>query len=290
MMVAIKHHPERQSMSSSPTDGPIKPLCFVIGPIGGNGSDVRKHADFLLHGIIRPVLEAADFGYIVKRADEDADPGMINDRVITDILDADLVVADLTGLNPNAFYELGIRHSAEKPVIHIAGSGTPLPFDNAGHRTIIVDVSDWRSIEAARSALAAAANKVSVPGYQVSNPITQANASAKMRDSADPRDRVIADLQSRLQSLEDGLARTQQRATAAAGLLQAVRDSSLARPVFPRPNVFAPEARKYVDQPAGILSSAFYPVASTALEPAAFVSHQEADGIANQENDTLPAG
>jgi nucleoside 2-deoxyribosyltransferase len=38
--------------------------------------------------------------------------------MITDILHADLIVADLTDLNPNAFYELGICHSAEKPVVH----------------------------------------------------------------------------------------------------------------------------------------------------------------------------
>ena len=45
------------------------------------------------------------------------------------ILNADLVVADFTDLNPNALYELGIRHSTLKPVIHIAKAGTALPFD-----------------------------------------------------------------------------------------------------------------------------------------------------------------
>ncbi len=54
----------------------------------------------------------------------------------------DPVVADLTGLNANAFYELGIRHSAEKPVIHIAKAHTPLPFDNFGHRVTFVDVAE----------------------------------------------------------------------------------------------------------------------------------------------------
>jgi hypothetical protein len=49
---------------------------------------------------------------------------MIGDRMIADILHADLVVADLTDLNPNAFYELGIRHSAEMPAIHIVKAGT----------------------------------------------------------------------------------------------------------------------------------------------------------------------
>ena len=92
------------------------PLCFVIGPIGKEGSPERKHADLLLNSVIKQVLEADGFGYKVKRADEDADPGMIGNRMISDIIQADLVVADLTDLNPNAFYELGIRHSTEKPL------------------------------------------------------------------------------------------------------------------------------------------------------------------------------
>src|SRR5688572_11817576 len=98
-------------------------ICFVIGPIGSDGSPERKHSDLLLHAVIKDVLERSEFGYKVKRADEDADPGMIGDRVVSDIVNSELIVADLTGLNPNVFYELGIRHSTEKPAIHIAKSG-----------------------------------------------------------------------------------------------------------------------------------------------------------------------
>lgn len=86
--------------------------CFVIGPIGLAGSEMRAHADLLLNLVIKEVLETPEFGFAVKRADEDADPGMINDRVIQDILNSELAVADLSFLRPNAFYELGIRHAA----------------------------------------------------------------------------------------------------------------------------------------------------------------------------------
>jgi hypothetical protein len=137
-----------------PADAPEKRLCFVIGPIGRDWTGQRKHADFLLKGIVMFVLEADGFGYRVKRSDEDPNPGMIGDRMITDIINADLVVADLTDLNPNAFYELGIRHAALKPTIHVAKAKTVLPFDNAPHSTIFVDVSDWHSVESARMRLA----------------------------------------------------------------------------------------------------------------------------------------
>ena len=168
-----------------------RPLCFVIGPIGDDGTEVRKHADDLLLDVIKPVLEAREFGYRVKRADEDADPGMISDRMVSDIIRADLVVADLTDLNPNAFYELGIRHSRVKPVIHVARSGTVLPFDNASYRTIMVDVFGRQGIDRARTQLTTSARAIRAPDYKVSNPITQANASFQMLGSADLLDRVI---------------------------------------------------------------------------------------------------
>ena len=70
---------------------------------------------------------------------------MITDHVITEILESDLIVADLTFLNPNVFYELGIAHSVEKPVIPIAHCETKLPFDNLGMRAVMFDPTDWHS-------------------------------------------------------------------------------------------------------------------------------------------------
>lgn len=181
------------------------PLCFVIGPIGKDGSSERKHADLLLNAVIKLILENEEFGYKVKRADEDADPGMITDRIIADIIHSPLVVADLTDLNPNALYELGIRHSTELPTIHMAKLGTALPFDNIAHRTIFVDLGDWSSIEQARERLAESTRATRASDYKVSNPITQANASFKMRQSEDPRDQVIAEMQEKMAALEGAI-------------------------------------------------------------------------------------
>lgn len=192
-------------MAKEKTQKSLPSLCFVVGPIGKDGSTERKHADLLLHSVIKHVLETEEFGYKVKRADEDADPGMIGDRVIADIIHAPLVVADLTDLNPNAFYELGIRHSTELPTVHIAKNGTPLPFDNVAHRTIFVDLGDWHSIEQARARLRDSVRSIRAPQFRVSNPITQANASFKMRQSEDPREQLIAEMHERLSMLESAL-------------------------------------------------------------------------------------
>jgi len=147
--------------------------CFVIGPIGKPGSPERKHADMLLNAVIREALEGSDPSYEIVRSDKVAEPGMINDRVIHDILNADLVVADLTFLNANAFYELGIRHAAEKAVINFAQVGTELPFDTFGYRAIMEDITSWDGIERARQQIREQAKATEAEGYRVSNPITR---------------------------------------------------------------------------------------------------------------------
>src|SRR3546814_9033715 len=91
--------------------------CFVIGPIGSEGSETRIAADWLLNGIVKPVMD--NFAFLVRRADEIPEPGMIDSQVIKSVHDADLVVADLSKHNAKAFYELAIRHMVEKPVIHM---------------------------------------------------------------------------------------------------------------------------------------------------------------------------
>ena len=103
--------------------------CFVISPIGADGSDTRKKSNKLLKYVIEPVLHST--GYIVERADQLSQPGIITNQIVRKILDADLLIADLADGNPNVFYELAIRHGSAKPFIHLLSSKEKIPFDNA---------------------------------------------------------------------------------------------------------------------------------------------------------------
>jgi hypothetical protein len=126
--------------------------CFVISPIGQADSDVRKHADKVLNYVIKRSLEP--LGYKVVRADAISEPGTINLQVMKRIVDAEIVVADLTGTNPNVMYELAIRHAIRKPVILLIKNGEKIPFDIAAERTIFYDLGDIESVDKARDELA----------------------------------------------------------------------------------------------------------------------------------------
>lgn len=109
--------------------------CFIITPIGSENSDIFRKAKGVIESVIKPVLKEYGFDDI-KPAYEINVSGMINTQIINRIIDDDLVVANLTGNNPNVMYELCLRHVVAKPIIHICESGTSLPFDIKDNRTI----------------------------------------------------------------------------------------------------------------------------------------------------------
>jgi hypothetical protein len=167
-------------------------LCFVIGPIGKPGTEPRIHADWLLYNIIKPVM--AHFqNFKVKRADEDPRPGLIDTQMINDLLTADLVIADLSFLNPNAFYEIGIRHMVQKPIVHMQRDGEEIPFDVSLYRATKFSLSQYQQQEEARASLHKAVEAVLAEGYQVENPVTNTRGKIQLLEHATPELKVISD-------------------------------------------------------------------------------------------------
>jgi hypothetical protein len=115
-------------------------VCFVITPIGSEDSVERKHSDAVLKHLLGPVLEPA--GLRAVRADKITKPGIITKQVIEYIAFSKLCIADLSFNNPNAFYELGVRHALKLSTIQIIRKGDKILFDVSQGRTIIVDTSD----------------------------------------------------------------------------------------------------------------------------------------------------
>ncbi len=113
--------------------------CFVVMGFGkktdfetGRTLDL----DMSYRNMIKPAVEAA--GLVCIRADEIVHSGLIDVPMYEQLLNADVVVADLSTSNRNAFYELGVRH-ALRPyttvIICEDGMKPPMPFD-VNHVTI----------------------------------------------------------------------------------------------------------------------------------------------------------
>lgn len=125
--------------------------CFIVCPIGSDDSPQRKRSDIVLKHIIEPVCN--ELGFTVIRVDKIHSVDRIDNTIIEHLNTADLVIADMTEYNPNAFYEMGFRHALGKPLIPIVEEDTKLPFDVANLRTITYATNDLEKADAAKTRL-----------------------------------------------------------------------------------------------------------------------------------------
>ncbi len=104
--------------------------CFVLMPFG-------DWFDKYYQDLYAPAIK--DAGYEPIRADSLFSSGSVIEQVWEQIVKAKVLLADLTGKNPNVFYELGLSHAKSKPVIFISGNLEDVPFDLRHLRVIIYD-------------------------------------------------------------------------------------------------------------------------------------------------------
>jgi hypothetical protein len=112
--------------------------CFVISPIGAEGSTIREHADDVFEYIIKPAMTACDIEAV--RSDQLREPGRISDHMFRELLNDDLCIALLTDHNPNVFYELAVAQAAARPIIILLLKGQSLPFDIQDLRCVYYDL------------------------------------------------------------------------------------------------------------------------------------------------------
>lgn len=115
-----------------------KKVCFVIMGFGKKKDpDTNRTIDLdaTYKRIIRPAIEAADCKCI--RADEIIESGIIDRSMYALLYYADVVIADISTFNPNAIYELGVRHTLRPfSTIIIKEDEGKIPFDIAHDRMI----------------------------------------------------------------------------------------------------------------------------------------------------------
>lgn len=95
-------------------------FCFVLMPFTEAFDDVYRLG-------IKDACSNA--GAYCERVDEQIFNERILDRIYNQIAKADLVIADMTGRNPNVFYEVGYAHALGKLTILLTRNADDIPFD-----------------------------------------------------------------------------------------------------------------------------------------------------------------
>lgn len=83
--------------------------------------------------VITKVINDKKYNLRAHHAGEMVGPGVILEDIVRDIIDAKIVVAEITPPNQNVFYELGYAYALNKPTILLAERGKQLPFDVSGY-------------------------------------------------------------------------------------------------------------------------------------------------------------
>lgn len=108
-------------------------LGFVLMPFAPNFQTVYEKG-------IKPGIAARNL--ICRRADDITKPGDILNQIWTSLLQAKVVIADLSGANGNVLYELGLAHVIGHQVILITQNMANIPFDLRQQRHIIYNSSE----------------------------------------------------------------------------------------------------------------------------------------------------
>jgi tetratricopeptide (TPR) repeat protein len=115
------------------------PYGGVTGRLARDDFESQKEIQFdeVWNGLIKPAIPTE---WEAKRADELRRPGLIDQLYTEWLLEADVVLADLTFWNPNVFYELGIRQAlSRKSTVLIAQKDSELPFDVRNQAVVSYD-------------------------------------------------------------------------------------------------------------------------------------------------------
>lgn len=119
--------------------------CFVITPVGPDDSELYKQMNGIISAAIEPVLEKYNFKMVASHLSDES--GLIRSEIVRSLKESDLVIANLTGNNPNVMYEVALRHAFIKPIILITDNIKKIPFDISDNRAIKYENSMAGSID-----------------------------------------------------------------------------------------------------------------------------------------------
>lgn len=118
--------PTPVTVTLSEPSGTSKLIAFVILPFVER--DPKHPSGFFAEVLRSLITPAAGAAFTVKTANRQGSD-MIQSTIVNDLIESDLVIADLTEHNPNVMFELGFRMAQDKPVVLMKAQGTGPLFD-----------------------------------------------------------------------------------------------------------------------------------------------------------------
>jgi hypothetical protein len=183
------------------------PSCFIIMPISTSadlaedfGND-PEHFRHVLEHLFVPAIEKIDYTPILPAA---VGSDLIHAEIIRKLETEDLVLCDMSSLNPNVFFELGIRTALDKPTCLVRDARTTVPFDTGvvNYHTYNHELSAWtlrNEIEALANHLTKSVN--SSAGRNTLWKYFGLTKRAEMQTSESPTERKLDLILSRLEAV-----------------------------------------------------------------------------------------
>jgi hypothetical protein len=206
--------------------------CLYISTFGPGNAPTHNTAEAIYNTLVAPVFRIDFPEFEIIRYHSELIHGSISERVLNDVLTADLVIADLTELTSNAFYELGMRHSTGLPTVLLAQVGHPLPFDHKDFRfvTYLNKGTDDEVEQRTREALIEAINSAlqtsfatpgpSLPAKKATPRETRHELATRIQESADTlqslRINSVGDIVASLQKIAADLEAAEEEKTPSA--------------------------------------------------------------------------
>ncbi|MCO7239069.1 hypothetical protein [Aeromicrobium sp. CnD17-E] len=133
-----------------------RPTCFIAMPITTHIDEAKLYGDsehwiHVRESLFIKAIESAGMRPVLPVA---SGADLIHARIIKNLIECEMVLCDLSGHNPNVFFELGVRTSLNRPIALVKDEHLSIPFDTNGINvlTYASDLRPW-GIENAIDAL-----------------------------------------------------------------------------------------------------------------------------------------
>lgn len=125
-MPSNQNKPNNKIVTSTDPTEVKQNICGIVMPIAAMGDYSEAHW-LDVQNIIKEAVSSA--GYTARLVSESVEATVIIRSIVQNVYSDEIVVCDVSGMNPNVMFELGMRLAFDKPVVIIKDTDTRFSFD-----------------------------------------------------------------------------------------------------------------------------------------------------------------